>query len=172
MNGELGETVVFIGFPITILAIYLPEDAHAATNEDKSVVVTLPPSVFQESDDIEKKKEEFRNWKDNVPMAQAKKRSLSDDLKSNAEKQPHRISEVMLRILAFPVEQKTPMECMGFESSISALANLRFRRRHSRLEKQLRSKEFLLEIHEIHPFLRSGQGGVEPSQILCFKRFF
>lgn len=127
---------------------------------------------FRKAMTLKRKKKSFGTGRTMYPWPRQKKGSLSDDLKSNAEKQPHRISEVMLRILAFPVEQITPMECMGFESSISALANLRFRRRHSRLEKQLRSKEFLLEIHEIHPFLRSGQGGVEPSQILCFKRFF
>lgn len=111
-------TVVFIGFPITSLAKYLPEEAQAVTNEDKSVVITLPQSTYPEAEDIGSLEEDFRHWKSSVPMAQPPKKTVRDDLKSSVEMQPHRLSEVMLRVLAFPVEQKTPMECMGFITEI------------------------------------------------------
>ena len=111
-------TTVFIGFPITSLAKYLPEEPRVATNDDKSVAITLQPSVFPETESAELLLEDFRNWKNSVPMAQPKKTSLRDDLKGGAEIQPHRLSEVMLRVLAFPVEQKTPMECMAFIAEI------------------------------------------------------
>ena len=119
-KNELTEdaTMVFIGFPITSLAKYMPDEAQVATNDDKSVVITLSPNIFPETDANESAVEDFRNWKNSVPMAQPKKGTLRDDLKGGVNLQPHRLSEVMLRVLAFPVEQKTPMECMAFITEI------------------------------------------------------
>ena len=45
--------MVFIGFPVTSLGKFLPEDAQMVANEDKSVAITLPKSVFQEGKDAE-----------------------------------------------------------------------------------------------------------------------
>ena len=109
-------TTVFIGFPITSLAKYLPEEAQVVTNDDKSVTITLSSAMFPE--EPESLAEDFRHWKNSVPMAQPKRTSVRDDLKGGMELQPHRLSEVMLRLLAFPVEQKTPMECMAFITEI------------------------------------------------------
>ena len=111
-------TAVFIGFPITSLAKYLPEDAQVVSNDDKSVAITLQPALSPEAEDAESLVEDFRQWKNSVPMAQPKRTSLRDDLKAGAEMQPRHFSEVMLRILSFPVEQKTPMECMAFIAEI------------------------------------------------------
>ena len=51
-------------------------------------------------------------------MAAPRKAAIRDDLKNTQGSQPHRMSEVMLRIIAFPVEQKTPIECMNFIAEI------------------------------------------------------
>lgn len=111
-------TTVFIGFPVTSLAKYLPEGAQTVTNDDKSVVISLSSNVFHETEKAESLLEDFRNWKSAVPMAQPRKATLRDDVKGKADIQPHRLSEVMLRVIAFPVEQKTPMECMAFIAEI------------------------------------------------------
>jgi hypothetical protein len=111
-------TAVFIGFPITSLAKYLPEDAQVVSNDDKSVAITLPPGMFSVTEGDETVVEDFRQWKDAVPMAQSRRTSLRDELKGGAEEHPHRMSEVMLRVLSFPVEQKTPMECMAFIAEV------------------------------------------------------
>ena len=60
----------------------------------------------------------FGHWKESVPMAAPRKAAIRDDLKNTQGSQPHRMSEVMLRIIAFPVEQKTPIECMNFIAEI------------------------------------------------------
>ena len=113
-------TTVFIGFPVTSLSKYLPEEAETVTNEDKSVTVTLPLSVFDETEDVASLTDAFNNWKSSVPLAQPKKgaASLKADLKNGLDVPPQRLSEVMLRVLAFPIEQKTPMECMNFIAEI------------------------------------------------------
>ena len=111
-------STVFIGFPVISLAKYLPEGAQTVTNDDKSVVITLSSNIFHETENAESLLEDFRHWKSAVPMAQSRKATLRDDMKGNEDMQPHRLSEVMLRVLAFPVEQKTPMECMAFIAEI------------------------------------------------------
>lgn len=114
---ELGETLVFIGFPITSLGKFLPEDAQMVANEDKSVSVTLAMEMFQGSDNTALR-QSFKEWKSGIPLFAPRKGSLKEDLKNKQDNQPHRMSEVMLRILAFPVEQKTPMECMAFIADV------------------------------------------------------
>lgn len=111
-------TAVFIGFPITSLAKYLPEGAQVVTNDDKSVAVTLQAAVLPETGNAESLAEDFRHWKNSVPLAQPKRTSLREELKGGVEMHPHHLSEVMLRVLSFPVEQKTPMECMAFIAEV------------------------------------------------------
>ena len=117
VKGELGETVVFIGFPITSLGKFLPEEAQMVANEDKSVSITLAMEMFQGADNTALK-QSFEEWKSGIPLVAPRKGSLKEDLKNMQDNQPHRMSEVMLRILAFPVEQKTPMECMAFIADV------------------------------------------------------
>ena len=111
-------TVVFIGFPVTSLSKYLPEESEMVSNNDKTVVVTLPLSVFHEIEDASSLANEFHHWKNSQPIAPSKKGSLKEALKNGVEMPPQQLSEIMLKILAFPVEQKTPMECMLFVSEI------------------------------------------------------
>lgn len=118
ISSEVDSTLVFIGFPITSLSKYLPEDAHTATNEDKSVTITLPLSIFNESEDQKSLLEDYNHWKQSIPLTATRKGSLKEDLKNVLDAPPHRLSEVMLRVLAFPIEQKTPMECMSFIAEI------------------------------------------------------
>ena len=116
VKAELGETVVFIGFPITSLGKFLPEDAQMNVNDDKSVSIVL--LVPQEESDAESLRLGFNNWKETVPLANQRRGSVKEDLKSETERPPRRMSEIMFRILAFPVEQKTPIECMNFIAEI------------------------------------------------------
>lgn len=118
LKGEQGETVVFIGFPVTSLGKFLPEDARIVANEDKSVAITLPISVFQEGEDAEALRDAFVHWKESVPLVTSRRGTVKEDLKNASDASPRRMSEIMLRILAFPVEKKTPMECMNFIAEI------------------------------------------------------
>lgn len=114
IKSENGEAIVYVGFPITSLSRYLPENSTSVTNDDKTVEITLPISGFSE-ENKEQIQIDFNNWKNSVPMAVSKKAtSLRDDLKNNGGEHPHRMSDIMLRIISFPLENKTPMECMNF----------------------------------------------------------
>ena len=67
VKGELGETVVFIGFPITSLGKFLPEEAQMVANEDKSVSITLAMEMFQGADDTALR-QSFEEWKSGIPL--------------------------------------------------------------------------------------------------------
>jgi hypothetical protein len=108
-------TVVFVGFPLTSLEKYLPESCSLSVNEDKSVVLAFKENMFGEDSDFEKLAEDFAHWKQSVPMASNKRTSLREELKNGMTEVPvHRMSDVLLKIIAFPIEQKSPMECMSF----------------------------------------------------------
>ena len=118
VKGEMEGTVVFIGFPITSLSKYIPEEAEVKVNDDKSVAITLSRDVFKENDDPVVFRDSFSQWKEEVPLMASRKGSVKEDLRNMSDQQPRRMSEIMLRVLAFPVEQKTPMDCMNFIAEI------------------------------------------------------
>ena len=59
-------------------------------------------------------------------MAAAPKKSgLRDELKGAGGEMPRHMSEIMLSIVAFPIEQKTPIECMTYVADLKRqIANL------------------------------------------------
>ena len=112
LKSEEGGYIVFVGFPIASLEKYTPKGAEVEHREDQSVAITLPNDVFTDYEGAESVRTDFENWKQSVPLP-VKKNSFKDDLKV-PDTSGHRMSETMLRILAFPIEQRTPMECMAF----------------------------------------------------------
>ncbi|MBQ6729612.1 MAG: hypothetical protein IJQ83_05725 [Bacteroidales bacterium] len=113
LKSEVGETIVYVGFPITSLSRHVPENAKPLFREDKNVDIVLDMAVLS-GEDAGKLKLDFVNWKNSVPMTVPKKSSVVEDLASGAGGQPHRMSEILFKVLSFPVEQKSPMECMQF----------------------------------------------------------
>ena len=113
-----GGTMVFIGFPVKSLAKFVPTGVPVE-ERDGSVRLLLPleshPELAGNSADTD-----FGNWKNSVPLtAPAKKNeNLRDELKNNTDNEPRRMSEIMLTLLDFPIEQKTPFECMTFLSEL------------------------------------------------------
>lgn len=113
LKSEVGETIVYVGFPITSMSRYVPENAKSLFREDKNVDINLDMAALS-GEDPEKLQIDFVNWKNSVPMAIPKKLSVVEDMVAGASVQPHRMSEILFQVLSFPVEQKSPMECMQF----------------------------------------------------------
>ena len=113
-----GEDMVFVGFPLTSLSRYTPEGAASQPVEDKSTDILLPSSVFAPDTDGDALQADFANWKQAQPLTEASK-SRKEEEKSRAERNAHpRLTDVMLRIVAYPIEQHSPMACMTFLSEI------------------------------------------------------
>jgi hypothetical protein len=110
------DSVVFVGFPMTSLERHTPEGATVAEQEDKTVAVILPETVFGEKVTIEQLQTDFANWKKSVPLVKTKEQGTKNqdkNVKSEAS-----VEEVLKRILAYPIEQHSPMEAMAFLSEI------------------------------------------------------
>lgn len=110
------DSVVFVGFPMTSLERHTPEGATVAEQEDKTMAVILPETVFGEKVTIEQLQTDFANWKKSVPLVKTKEQGTKNqdkNVKSEAS-----VEEVLKRILAYPIEQHSPMEAMAFLSEI------------------------------------------------------
>lgn len=109
------DSVVFVGFPMTSLERHTPEGATIAEQEDKTLAVVLPETLFSETT-IEQLQIDFSNWKKSVPLVKTKEQGTKNqdkNVKSEAS-----VEEVLKRILAYPIEQHSPMEAMAFLSEI------------------------------------------------------
>ena len=123
------DSVVFVGFPMTSLERHTPEGATVAEQEDKTVAVILPETVFGEKVTIEQLQTDFANWKKSVPLVKTKEQGTKNqdkNVKSEAS-----VEEVLKRILAYPIEQHSPMEAMAFLSEIKQQLSERVSRSHA-----------------------------------------
>ena len=109
-------SVVFVGFPVTSLAKFTPEGATATVEEDKGAEIMLPATVFPPEAGIEALSEDFGNWKSSVPLAGSSKKETEG--RTNGSGHPTRVTDIMHLILAYPIEQKSPLECMAFLADI------------------------------------------------------
>lgn len=110
------DSVVFVGFPMTSLERHTPEEATVMEQEDKTMAVVLPETVFGEKVTIDQLQTDFANWKKSVPLVKTKEQGTKNqdkNVKSEAS-----VEEVLKRILAYPIEQHSPMEAMAFLSEI------------------------------------------------------
>ena len=113
-----GEDIIFVGFPLTSLERYTPEGAAVLPLDDKGIEITLPADVFPPVADCETLQANFTDWKQCQPLTEASKKKVEEE-KARTEKSAHpRLTDIMLRILAYPIEQHSPMECMGFLGDI------------------------------------------------------
>jgi hypothetical protein len=113
-----GEDIVFVGFPLTSFDRYTPQGAVVSPLGDKGIDMTLPADTFAPDVDIESLRTGFEDWKQCHPLTEASKKKVEEE-KALAERNAHpRLTDVMLRILAYPIEQHSPMECMAFLSDI------------------------------------------------------
>ena len=126
----LGEAVPMIGFPPASMEKFTPQDAQVNLHQDGSMSVVLPSEVIPESTDLAALAAEYEEWCKTLPITESKsskkeRESPFDDApitdtNTNAitKKQPITLTGIIQRILAYPLEQKSPMECMTFLSEI------------------------------------------------------
>lgn len=109
-----GEDIVFVGFPLTSLERYTPREAAVVPVDDKCVDIVLP----SDDADCESMQTGFANWKQAQPLTEASKKK--DDERQQVERRnaSPRLTDIMLDIMAYPIEQHSPMECMAFLSDM------------------------------------------------------
>lgn len=106
----IDDTMTLIGFPVTSLEKYSGTDCEVRAVEDKRIDIVLSESLVRD----ELKEEDFENWKQSVPLTESKQ-------KEQQSLQPAvsvSLTGIMQRILSFPIERKSPLDCMTFMAEI------------------------------------------------------
>lgn len=109
-----GYVHAFVGFPQASLLKYIPNDGSVVFQpvSDTQIDVTLNVDFGTATyDDIRK---EVDAWKASLPVADGKKQRREEQEASAAIGRFTRFSDVFARILAYPVESKSPMEAWEF----------------------------------------------------------
>ncbi len=118
----LEQPVAFIGFPETSISKWIPEGAEQTAIEDKHLAIRLP-EVFFAGDTAEVLDAAFAEWKEAIPLSETqakgdkKSRNQSDNGIGNTEGGVT-LTSVMQRILAYPIESKSPLESMAFLADV------------------------------------------------------
>ncbi len=117
----IDEPVAYIGFPETSLEKWIPEGAVQRLENEKYLVVTLPELMI--TDTYETMAAAYNEWKNALPLTESnpglrKKGSSKDVGMPEADDAPVTLTAIMQRVLAFPIESKSPLESVVFLSEI------------------------------------------------------
>ena len=117
------QPVAFIGFPETSIGKWMPEGAEQTTVDEKHLMVRMPSVMFAD-ENAESLDAAFTQWKDSVPLSEPQTKAekkqnvqtgagLVDDVSGGVT-----LTSVMQRILAYPIESKSPLESMAFLADV------------------------------------------------------
>lgn len=115
--------VSMIGFPSSSMDKFTPLGALVEPQPDGSVILIFSSESIPDDADIKSMASEYAEWKNQQPVSENKKEKKEierDSFDVEDYHFSHRItlSSVMQRILAYPLERKSPMECVEFISDL------------------------------------------------------
>lgn len=119
----IDDAVTYIGFPETSLQKWTPEGAVQRVEGEKHLVMTLPELIV--SGDLDEMTADFNQWKESIPLTESqpglRKRGGGRGLENSAEEdtdQPATLTSIMQRVMAFPIESRSPLESMTFLADV------------------------------------------------------
>jgi hypothetical protein len=121
---KLDEPVAMVGFPPSSMEKYAPEGVQLTSNSDGSVDVVFPSSIISDDADVQALTDEYNEWKSALPVTESavvKKEKTSEGVSDSPSGSPvsfMTLTSIMQRILAYPLESKTPVENITFISEI------------------------------------------------------
>ena len=118
----IDDPVAYIGFPETSLQKWMPEGAEQRVESEKHLVVLLPEMMFSEVP--EAMQAAYAEWKEAIPLTEAqpglRKRGGKDVEADDVHLAGSSVTltGIMQRILAWPLESKSPLETVTFMADI------------------------------------------------------
>ena len=119
----IDDLVAYIGFPETSLQKWVPEGAEQRVESEKHLVLTLPEMMVNDAPDA--LSAAYAEWKEAVPLTEAqpglrkrgggKEKEAGDEFMDDS---PVTLTAIMQRVLAWPLESKSPLETMTFMADI------------------------------------------------------
>ena len=117
------EPLVFIGFPEGSLPKWVPEGVEQRAEEENHLVLTLPEQMLAAAGDAIE--QDYVHWRDSIPLTTGRERSRREASSASEASEaaglsadPATLTGIMQRILAFPIESKSPMESMQFLADV------------------------------------------------------
>ena len=114
------EPVVYIGFPEASLMKWMPEGIEQRVAEENHLVLTLSDLLL--ADSMETIDQDYRSWCDAVPLTESKVRGKKGKEGAGGDtptaSDPTTLTGIMQRILAFPIESRSPLESMTFLADV------------------------------------------------------
>ncbi len=110
-------SIVFVGFPLGSMQKFTPKELAPTTSDDgKLLKMVVPLEMFGVDNTLEKLSNDYLVWKNSIEELPKSNQKNKDGGKSSVlqEGKPARLTDIMLKILACPIEQKSPLECMAF----------------------------------------------------------
>jgi hypothetical protein len=114
-------TFVFVGFPLNSLDKYIPNGTELKPISDNQIDIQIELSADIGEVSFDAISNKIDEWKDGVPVKEEKqKKGKSDDSTPFVmpSDRPMSITCIMTQIIAYPLEQKSPMEVVAFVSDI------------------------------------------------------
>lgn len=113
------ESFVFVGFPQTSLQKYTIEGCEVVQVSEKEFVMNLPDGILPNDSTTESLTVDFDNWKHSVPLSEGKRGKTNNQVPNILNSNPSpRIFEILQRIMSFPLESNSPIDCMLFLGEI------------------------------------------------------
>lgn len=116
---SIDQSVLFVGFPVMSLPKYVDHKAEVSDVDEKNKDVLFSSSVIPDDMDLDLMAADFEMWKSSIPvdLDARKSKEGADSQRANIEQNDvPTISKagIVQQILAFPLENKTPLQCMCF----------------------------------------------------------
>ena len=114
--------VCFVGFPVTSLDKWAPDPALVTRRDDGSIDLVLPAEVQQGRPQTADMTGDFTQWRNSIPITEAqpkKEKARQNGTGGEAPESVHEsLTAIMQQVMAFPIESRSPMECMLFLSEL------------------------------------------------------
>jgi len=111
-----GYIETWVGFPVTSLGKYVPDDGSVefspVSDTQIDIKISLPEDLA--SADYEAIRAHVDDWKGQLPLNDGGRNKREERKVAEAAPRIMRISDVLGRILAFPLESKSPLDAWEF----------------------------------------------------------
>jgi len=116
-------TVLFVGFPVSSFDKFFPDTSLVEVG-DKAKDIRLSAASVPDEMTLEIMTTDYETWRSSIPLTVSNEKqkehsgAVMSQLMSEQKPTSITITSIMQQILAFPLEQKTPLDCMLFIADV------------------------------------------------------
>lgn len=106
----------FVGFPLKSMEKFIPYHTSFTPVNDCQIDITIELPATETPISYEVLQQSFDEWKQSIAIQEDKPKREGVSPDEAVQASPRSITQVMQQVLSFPLESRTPMECMSFIS--------------------------------------------------------